>query len=286
MKNRVQPIELPDQTGSTWLVTGATNGVGQEVARAARKAGARLIITARDRGRGLAAQRELDAIRLINLDLADLESIRAAAASVDEPIDVLINCAGVVTPKREETVDGFEMMMGTNFLGPFAFTNLIAGHVKRRVVIVGSEAHQKARLDLGDLQFTNGWWPLAAYSRSKLADMLWGLELSRRLGPVDITVAHPGWAMTNLQNAFSAPVNAAITAVSSLVAQSAADGAQSVLWAAVADIPSGSYVGPDGFGALRGNPTLIGRAALASDPYLSRKLWDSAVELTATDLPS
>ena len=122
MKDRLPPLDLPDQTGRTWLVTGATNGVGHETARAASRAGARLLLTARDAARGEAVRAELGHARVIDVDFADLARVRAAAAQVDEPVDVLVNCAGRMTKTREQTVDGFEAMLGTNMLGPFAFT--------------------------------------------------------------------------------------------------------------------------------------------------------------------
>lgn len=287
MKNRLAPLALPDQTGRTWLVTGATNGVGCETARAAARAGARVLLTARDAERGAQMRRELGDARVIGLDFADLASVRRGAEQVDEPVDVLVNCAGRMTHRREETADGFEAMLGTNFLGPFAFTNLIADRVAERIVIVGSDAHRGAHLDLDDLQVTRGWKPFTAYGRSKLATMLWGLELDRRLAArgVGVFLAHPGWALTNIQNLFSERINAAVTALTTPMAQSAADGAQNVLVAATADLPACSYVGPVGWRALRGRPTLLGRSSDASDPTLARQLWEVAASLTSTDLP-
>lgn len=286
MKDRLTPLDLPDQTGRTWLVTGATNGVGRQTARAASRAGARVLLTARDAARGEAVRAELRDARVIDVDFADLARVRTGAAQVDEPVDVLINCAGRMTKTREQTVDGFEAMLGTNMLGPFAFTALVAPQVRERVVIVGSDAHRGASLDFDDLQLTRGWRPFRAYGRSKLADMLWGLELNRRLAPrgIPVMLAHPGWALTNIQNQFGERANALITAVTSPMAQSAADGAQNVLMAATSDLPPCSYVGPSGFQALRGAPTLLGRSSEAADPRLARRLWDEAVQLTGTDL--
>ncbi|WP_278858054.1 SDR family NAD(P)-dependent oxidoreductase [Kocuria palustris] len=286
MKDRLAPLDPPDQSGRTWLVTGATNGVGRETARAASRAGARVLLTARDAARGEAVRAELGHARVIDVDFADLARVRTAAAQVDEPVDVLINCAGRMTKTREQTVDGFEAMLGTNMLGPFAFTALVADQVHGRVVIVGSDAHRSASLDFNDLQLTRGWRPFRAYGRSKLADMLWGLELNRRLAPrgIPVMLAHPGWALTNIQNQFGERANALITAVTSPMAQSAADGAQNVLMAATSDLAPCSYVGPSSFKALRGAPTLLGRSPEAADPQLARRLWDEAVQLTGTDL--
>lgn len=286
MKDRLAPLALPDQSGRTWLVTGATNGVGRETALAASRAGARVLLTARDAARGEAVRSQLGDARVIDVNFGDLARVRAGAAQVDEPVDVLISCAGRMTKTREQTVDGFEAMLGTNMLGPFAFTALMADRVCGRVVIVGSDAHRGASLDFDDLQLTRGWRPFRAYGRSKLADMLWALELNRRLAPrgIPVMLAHPGWALTNIQNQFGDRANALITAATAPMAQSAADGAQNVLVAATSDLPPCSYVGPSGFKALRGAPTLLGRSPEAADPELARRLWDAAAQLTGADL--
>lgn len=162
MKNRLEPLALPDQTGRTWLITGATNGVGQAVARAAASAGARILLTARDARRGESMRTELGNARVIDVDFANLERVRKGAAEVDEPIDVLVNCAGRMTTSREETADGFEGMLGTNMLGPFAFTALVAPQVRERVVIVGSDTHRNASIKFDDLQLTRKWSPFKA----------------------------------------------------------------------------------------------------------------------------
>lgn len=132
------PYRLADQSGRTWLITGATNGIGREAARAASQAGARVIITARNAERGEALRAELGNAAVLRVDFADLGSIAAGAAALAEPVDVLINNAGTISPARAETVDGHELLIGTNFLGPFAFTNLIMEHVRDRVVIVAA----------------------------------------------------------------------------------------------------------------------------------------------------
>lgn len=281
---------LADQTGRTWLITGATNGIGREAARTASRAGARVLFTARHPGRGEALLGELANSAMLSVDFADLTSIRAGAAALDEPVDVLINNAGVISTHRAETADGHELLLGTNFLGPFAFTNLIARHVQDRVVIVASGAHRRGRIDRDDPQFRRRRYGVTeAYAQSKLADLLWGFELERRLRPrtIDVQLAHPGWALTNLQNATkSERVNAAITRACSLFAQTAQQGAEPLLFAATEDLPGGSYIGPDGRGEFRGAPTLVGRTAAATDRDTACWLWDYAAELTGTDLPT
>lgn len=289
MRDKLRPLSLPDQHGRTWLVTGATHGVGREVARAASAAGARVLLTARDRARGEAVREELGDADVIDLDLASQESVRAAAEQVSEDVDVLANVAGAIVPSRQETVDGFELLLATNVLGPFAFTNLLVDRIRDRIVIVGSGAHKAGRIDHDDPHFRRRRWSMAqAYAQSKLADMLWGLELERRLRDrgIGVQLAHPGWAVTNLQNSSpSRLLGATATGVSRLVGQSAADGAQPILVAATADLPAGSYVGPGGRLEFTGAPTLVGRSRVASDLAEARWLWEFGVRETGTDLP-
>lgn len=289
-RNGLPALTIPDQTGRTWLVTGATNGLGRAVAQLARGAGARVLFTARNRERGEALAADLGDARMLHLDLSDLDSVRAAAATVDGPIDVLVNNAGVMTARRSRNEAGVEMMMATNLLGPFALTNLLAPHLRDRVVIVGSNAHKGARLNPDDMRYEHTrWTPQRAYGASKLADMLWGLELGRRLAPRGVTVnlAHPGWALTNIQNQTgSAALDRVVTAACSVFAQSPEDAAQCVLTAAVGDVPAGSYVGPDGRMSLRGAPTLLERSSSASDRELAKELWSAAAKETAPTCPS
>lgn len=296
MRNILQPFSLPDQTGRTWLVTGATNGLGKEVAAAAADAGAHVIVAARDTQRAQRVQRDLGNASVLPLDLANLSSIRAAADSLDRPVDVLVNNAGTVSGERKETADGFELMIGTNALGPFAFTNLVLPRVRERVVIVGSGAHRWRPMDFEDPHFRRRRFSfVAGYGQSKLADMLWGLGLSRRLAEgvretgtqrIAVQLAHPGWAQTNLQNHSPWPlINKWVGFAAHFGGQSASDGAQNILVAATRDLPECSYVGPSGRGELKGAPVLVGRSQAASDPDLAERFWAFASAATGTDLP-
>ncbi|WP_440220587.1 SDR family NAD(P)-dependent oxidoreductase [Dietzia sp. MNB45] len=283
-------IDIPDLTGETWLVTGATNGVGLETVRSASRHGARVVLAVRDTARGAKLAEELHGEAwVVELDLASLESVRRAAAEVaGESIDVLVNNAGTVTPRRRETADGFEMLLGVNLLGPFLFTNLVLPQVRRRVVIVASNAHTAGHLNFDDPYFRSRKWLVAgAYAQSKLGDMVWGLALDRRLraagSGVDVQLTHPGWAATNLSNATdNARVNRVITAVSGVFAQPAGQAALTTMYAATRDLPSCSYVGPDAWWHMRGMPTLIGRSAQASDPEIAERLWEFATRETAS----
>ncbi|MGV8847568.1 SDR family NAD(P)-dependent oxidoreductase [Tessaracoccus sp.] len=277
--------DLPDQTGKRWLITGATNGLGEATARAAAAAGASLILPARRVERAEQLNQEWGARHeVIHLDLASLDSVREAAASITGDIDVLINNAGTITRRREETEDGFEKMLGVNFLGPFALTQLLLPQVRDRIVIVASDAHQKAHLDLDDPHFHRRRWSIfGSYGQSKLADMLWGLTLSKRCGGsgVGVQLVHPGWVLSNLQSAVgNKTLERIITTLSRPIAQSADRSALCSLFAATMGLPECSYVGPDGFKALRGWPSLIGRSANASDLRQGDALWEFAVRET------
>ena len=298
-----QTIDIPDLTGQTWLVTGATSGVGLETVRAASGAGARVILAVRDslRGRQVAATLPGES-RVVEVDLASMASVRRAAgvltgegagksAAEPEQIDVLVNNAGAITARRRETVDGFEMLLGVNVLGPFLLTNLLLPLVRRRVVIVASNAHKSGSFDADDPHFhRRRWTPAAAYAQSKLGDMVWGLALDGRLrdgrtegalAGVDVQLTHPGWAATGISNASgNAVVDRVVTGVCSLFAQPAAQAALTTMAAATRPLPPCSYTGPDGVGHLRGMPTLIGRSAEASDPAVAEEFWQWARAVT------
>lgn len=281
--------DLPDQTGRRWLITGATNGLGEATARAVAAAGATLVLPARRTERAEELNRQWGGHHeVVHLDLSSLASVRRAAASIDGDIDVLVNNAGTITKRREETDDGFEKMLGVNFLSPFAFTNLLLPQVQKRVVIVASDAHQGAHLDHADPHFRRRRWSIIkGYGQSKLADMLWGLGLSQRLSGTGIGVqlVHPGWVLSNLQSAVgNKAAERLITAVSRPIAQSADKSALCTLFAATTELPQCSYVGPDGLRALRGWPSLIGRSAEASDMRVAHQTWELGVRETGTDL--
>jgi len=286
MKTRWTASDLPSQAGRTWLITGATSGIGLEAAKAASRAGASLVLAVRNVAKGEAVAASLNGpATVIELDLGSLASVRRAAEATPE-VDALVNNAGRMTTRRLETEDGFECLLGTNALGPFAYTNLIAAKVADRVVIVGSGAHRSGVLDFDDPQFVHRrWTPGAAYSQSKLADMVWGLGLSRRLAGRDVQLCHPGWSGTGISNATGNDrLDRLVTGANKLLGQSAAQGALPTLYAASQDLPRCSYTGPDGWRELRGYPTLVGRTSAASDPALADRWWRFAADATGTDL--
>ena len=279
--------DIPDLNNRTVVVTGASSGIGLAAARDLAGAGARTVLAVRDVAKGervAAAMTGETEVR--QLDLTDLASVRAFADGWSGDLDVLVNNAGIMAVPEGRTKDGFELQIGTNHLGHFALTNLLLGHVTDRVVTVASGAHRMGKIDLDDLNWErrdyNAW---RAYGQSKLANLLFTLELQRRLeeagSPVRAIAAHPGWAATNLQQNTGSRVQDLLLKVGNRVlAQSEDHGARPTLYAATQDVPSGSYVGPSGFQESRGTPTLVGRSDAANDATVARGLWTLSEELT------
>ena len=278
--------DLPVMTGRTVVVTGANSGIGAVTARELARAGARVVLAVRDPARGAAAAATMPGdTEVRRLDLADLSSVRAFAAGWDGPIDVLVNNAGVMAVPERRTADDFELQIGTNHLGPFALTNLLLGQITDRVVTVASLAHLGARIDMEDLNSEHGYDRWRAYGHSKLANLLFTLELQRRLDAagsrVSAHAAHPGWAATNLQGQTTRRVERLAMAVGNrLIAQSAAMGALPTLYAATLPVPGGSYTGPGGLKELRGHPAAASRSAAASDMRAAGQLWELSEQLT------
>jgi NAD(P)-dependent dehydrogenase (short-subunit alcohol dehydrogenase family) len=284
--------DLPDLAGRTFVVTGANSGIGLVAARYLGGAGARVVLAVRDTDKGERAASSISgATEVRRLDLADLESIREFASAWDGEIDVLVNNAGVMAIPESRTKDGFEMQIGTNHLGHFALTNLLLPQIADRVVTVSSGAHRIGGLDLDDLNWhTRGYNRWRAYGQSKLSNLLFTLELQRRLSEagsdVRAVAAHPGYANTNLQSHTGNWLQNALMAVGNRVlAQSDEMGALPTVYAATQDIPGGAYVGPDGFHEQRGHPTLVGRSSAAGDEASARRLWELSEELTGVSFP-
>ncbi|MEU6285535.1 oxidoreductase [Streptomyces sp. NPDC047028] len=283
---------VTDLPGRTAVITGANSGLGLATAQALAGAGAHVVFAVRDLERGgAAAARTGGSTEVRRLDLADLASVREFADAWDErPLDLLINNAGVMMLPELRTKDGFEMQFGTNHLGHFALTNLLLPYVTDRVVTVSSGLHRSGDGVIGfaDVNLRGRYSPTRAYAQSKLANLLFTLELQRRLteagSPVRSLAAHPGYAATNLQSHHANPVARAFLGIGNrLLAQSDRAGALPTLYAATQDLPGAAYVGPDGLGEMRGAPALAGRSAAASDPEAARRLWTLSEELTGVD---
>ena len=281
-------LDLPDLSGRTAIVTGASSGIGQSVAGALADAGATVVLAVRDPAKGRAVAATIAGRTEVRpLDLASLESVRAFAAAWDGPIDLLVNNAGVGARTLTRTADGFEPDFGVNHLGHFALTNLLLAQVTGRVVTVASQAERMARLDFDDLNWTDRPYRRSrAYNDSKLANLLFTAELQRRLtaasSPVKAIAAHPGLVATPIYQ-HDGPRRLADIAWAPalrLLAQDPDHGALPVLFAAVADIPGDSFAGPRHLAHMRGGAELISRSAAAQDPALARRLWTVSEQLT------
>jgi NAD(P)-dependent dehydrogenase (short-subunit alcohol dehydrogenase family) len=290
--SRWASADLPPLAGRTFVVTGGNSGIGLVAARELGRAGARVVLAVRDPARGERAAATISGGAEVRpLDLADLSSVRAFAAAWEDDADVLINNAGVMATPERRTKDGFELQIGTNHLGHFALTNLLLPRITDRVVTISSFGHRGGRIRLDDLNWERGGyqrWP--AYSQSKLANLLFTLELQRRLteagSSVRAVAAHPGWAATNLQGHTENRLQDALLAIANRFwAQSEEMGALPTLYAATEDIPGGSYIGPDGWQEQRGHPRRVGRSGAAKDEQTARALWDLSERLTRTSFP-
>jgi NAD(P)-dependent dehydrogenase (short-subunit alcohol dehydrogenase family) len=297
---------IPDQSGRVVLVTGATSGLGLASAVALARAGARVLLTARDPRRGEAALRTVHerggaGAELVELDLADLSSVRKAAADVrsrtGDALHVLMNNAGVMGTPRGRTADGFETQIGVNHLGHAALTWLLAPALRAaggaRVVTLSSLAHRGGGLDVDDLHFERRRYrPDRAYSASKLANLLFAAELDRRLraagDDVASVAAHPGLTGTELLGnsaRLRSPRLAPLAGlVNKLVTQPVRTGVLPQLYAATAaQVRGGDYVGPASLGETRGHPAPARRSAAALDVALAARLWDATAAATGVD---
>jgi NAD(P)-dependent dehydrogenase (short-subunit alcohol dehydrogenase family) len=283
--------DLPALQGRRLVITGASSGIGLAAAQALAAKGAHVVLAVRDTAKGEQAASEIAGdTEVRRLDLADLASIRAFAHDLEEPIDVLINNAGVMNTPLGRTADGFELQFGTNHLGHFALTNLLLSRIIDRVVVVASNAHRGASLDFDDLNSENGYQRHRTYGRTKLANLLFASELQRRLAAagssIKVISAHPGLAATNLQKPTGSRLeNGAIAVAVRLLAQDSEMGSLPTLYAATQDLPGDSYVGPDGLLGMRGHPELVGRTSAAKDEEAARKLWEESERLTGIRFP-
>lgn len=291
------PDDIPDQTGRTALITGGSGGIGLATARVLAARGARVVLAGRDRAR---LDEAVDAVRAaapqaetgtLVLDLSDLASVRSAARRIaeTESIDLLFNNAGVMNvPTRRTTRDGFEMTVGTNHLGHFAFDAQVWPAVRRsaaaRVVTVSAIAARWPIGTLDDLMSEKRYRGMAAYAKSKRANIVYTLELARRTAgtSVEAVVIHPGSAMTGLQRHGTGPLTRLVTPLAAhLFMGSAAGAAWPSLYAATSpDITGGEFIGPAGRDQTTGTPGLAKLPKGADDPGLGARLWADSERLT------
>jgi NAD(P)-dependent dehydrogenase (short-subunit alcohol dehydrogenase family) len=291
---------VPGQHGRLAVVTGANTGLGFETARVLAARGASVVLAVRDIEKGKRAAARIAGtapganVTVQPLDLASLESIRAAAGELrarHPAIDLLINNAGVMFTPQQTTGDGFELQLGTNHLGHFALTGLLLEQLLAvpgsRVVTASSLAHRiRARINFADLQSERSYRRVAAYSQSKLANLLFTYELHRRLSGAGTTIAvaaHPGLAATELTR--HTPAIAAYL-YARLISQAPAMGALPILRAATdPGVLGGQYYGPGGLFGARGYPELAESSRQSRDTAIQRRLWAVSEQLTGVTFP-
>jgi len=295
--------DIPDQTGRVAMVTGANSGLGLETARQLAKHGATVILACRSRERGGAAMEDIWAtvpgahIELLQLDLSSLASVRTAAAELrdrHDRLDLLVNNAGVTYTDRELTVDGYELQFATNHLGHFALTLLLLDRMTdvegSRVVTVSSLGHWlRCAFDLDDVRAELGYSRVVAYSRSKLANLLFTYELQRRLvtsGAATVALAaHPGGSDTGIIS--HVPGASFMHRWMQPLAQSASMGALPSLRAATDPVAAGGqYFGPNRLFESRGNPVVVRSSSRSQDRVLQARLWARSEELTDVRWPT
>jgi len=283
--------DIPDQSGRVVVVTGANSGTGFETAKVLASRGATVILACRN------AMRAEEAVRRIQithrgsqveaqlLDLGSLKSVREAAAAIlarHDRLDLLINNAGVMVPPYGKTEDGFETQIGTNHFGPYVFTGLLLDRLRAtpesRIVTMSSGAHRMGRIHFEDLHFEHTYRAWAAYSQSKLANLLFTYELQRRLsaaGSATLAVAaHPGWARTELQRHAGWISLLKVLGIEALLSQDALGGALPLLRAATDPAAQGGdYFGPSGFQEMKGTPIRVQSTPRAQDSDLQQRLW-------------
>ncbi|MFK7917316.1 MAG: oxidoreductase [Ilumatobacter sp.] len=291
--------DVPDQTGTTVLVTGANTGLGFEAAKVLADRGARVLLGCRSEERATDAIDQIREsvpaadLRFIPLDQADLSSIKAAADLVqsEDRLDVLVNNAGIMMPPLQYTADGFESQFGVNHLGTFALTAHLLSKLAEtdgaRVVVTSSIAHKPGKIDFDDLGAEKGYDAQSRYQQSKLANLLFMYELDRRLvasgSGITAVACHPGIASTELGRHMPKVLTLALPLVK-LVFNSPTQGAWPTLMAATSpDIDGGDYTGPAKRGETAGPAVKVSSTERARDEELARRLWDTSIAMTGVD---
>ena len=296
MSSKWRSVDIPDLPGMAAIVTGANSGIGFEVAKSLASKEANVILACRNGEKG---QRAVDEIRganpsakvkLMLLDLSDLASIRDFAGEYRarcDRLDILINNAGIMMTPFGRTTDGFELQFGTNHLGPFALTGRLLDRILQtpgaRVVAVSSNGHHVGRIDFDNLNAERDYNRIAAYTQSKLANLLFIYELQRRFttNGVDAlaVAAHPGWTATNLQ-----AHTWYFRVLNPLLGQKPAMGALPILYAATApDVKGGGYYGPGGWREWRGYPKEVKSSERSHAADVAAELWEMSERLTGVE---
>lgn len=306
--------QLAEQTGRTFVITGANSGIGFEAARDLVGRGGHVVLAVRDLVKGEQARAAITAdgqsgsAEVRQLDLADLDSVAVFAKELTEQLEsdgrllnALVCNAGVMGGPLLFTTQGFERQMGTNHLGHAALTSALwpALHsAGGRVVVVSSIAARGGRLWTGttreDLVAPSPYVSQKVYSNAKQANLLFAQELHRRIvvagSPVSAVACHPGVSWTNLfarqlRDEGKGWVVPALTLVRPMVFQSATAGAQPTLRALDAATPSGAFVGPKLLNQMRGRPELLDVYGTGSDPAVAARVWQLTEEILRAPLP-
>lgn len=290
---------VPDQTGKTVFITGANTGLGYEAAKVLAGKNARVIIGCRSKDKAQRAREEILAVHgeaevaIVAINLADLESVGAAAAVIgkEERLDILINNAGIMMPPFELTPDGFESQFGVNHLGPFALTGLLIDKLRAtpgaRVVSTSSIAHKRGKIFFDDINADKQYHSMARYAMSKLANLYFAYELQRRLSAAGDDVisvaAHPGIADTELSRYFPRALMLAAPLFRPLL-NTPAQGAWPTLCAATAqEVQGGEYYGPCKRRETVGPAIRVKSTRRSHDKEVAEKLWNLSIEMTGVD---
>lgn len=301
MKENWTAEHIPDLSKKIIIVTGGNSGLGFWSVKAFAEKGAEVILASRSKKNGEKARTEMLSenpkakIEVMELDLADLESVRLFTKSFQEKysrLDVLLNNAGIMTTPYFKTKDGFEGQVGTNHLGHFALTGLLLDLIQKtpgsRVVNVSSMAHKQGEMDFDNFLFENGkgYSPMKAYGRSKLANLLFTYELQRFFEKNNVNsisvAAHPGVSQTNLARHLEDKLYFKILyPIFKLMTQDAAKGALPQIRASVdPEVQGGEYYGPSGFNEIKGYPVRVKSNEASHNHEDAKRLWELSEKLT------
>jgi NAD(P)-dependent dehydrogenase (short-subunit alcohol dehydrogenase family) len=282
------------QVGRVVIVTGANSGIGYDTAMALAQQGAEVIMACRNLVNAGAAKSKIIAatnnekVQVIALDLSSLASVKRFTEDFLQQysrLDLLINNAGIMVPPYSLSTEGFESQLAANYIGHFALTGQLLDLLEKtpgsRIVSLSSVAHKMGKIYFQDIHFKNAYNAGRAYSQSKLACIIFALELQRRLTANNYqtlsVAAHPGVSQTNLDQ----HVSKFILPLVRLLSQPSAAGALPTLYAALGDdIVGGDFCGPDGFKEMRGKPIKVTPSAQAQDTETAEKLWALTESMT------
>jgi NAD(P)-dependent dehydrogenase (short-subunit alcohol dehydrogenase family) len=291
--------DIPDQSGRTFVVTGANTGLGFEAAKALAANNARVVIGCRSSQKAETARDSILAehpdadVDIVELDLSSLASVRKAAGELakEKRLDVLINNAGIMVPPYELTSDGFESQFGVNHLGPFALTGLLLDKIRAtpgaRIVNTASIAHYRGRIYFDDINAERRYNAVQRYAQSKIANLYFSYELQRRLtaaGDETLSVAaHPGIADTELSRYLPKPLMMMAPLFRPLF-NTPAEGAWPTLCAATSDqVQGGEYYGPSKRRETAGPAVRVKSNRRSRDLDVAQRLWDLSIEMTGVD---